>query len=346
MASVVQTLRVCLRTCRRAPAPQRNFAPRPRLPIPIARRAFSSTPAQWRRTAEEDEGDEETEQRVLTKKELEAMKVLEGFWDKLPAADRHSMERTLNSVEAEAREAVAPPKVLMKKRFWNDEESDSDLITDEQNEDMFDEDDIMSMAHGKFEEFREYREYARIAAWEMPLLSKLARPFVPPTAEEPLRFRYTSYMGEFHPAENKVVVEFCPKDLPLDEAQQLKMKKLLGPRYNPETDIAKMSCEQFEHQAQNKRYLGDLINSLIEKAKARPDGHPKFPTEWRMTEERRRFIEEARQKSQLLDKAKEEQDALVDGSARIQQFLEQPTAFGEPQYATQQLRGPAARGRF
>ncbi|RYP90703.1 hypothetical protein DL770_003168 [Monosporascus sp. CRB-9-2] len=361
MTSAVQPLRVCLRACRRVPAPQRKFAARPRLPIPIARRAFSSTPAQWRRAAEEDEGGEETEERALTKQELEAMEVLEGFWDKLPPADRHSMERTLNNVEAEAREAVAPPKVLMKKRFWNDEESDSDLITDEQNEDMFDEDDIMSMAHGKFEEFREYREYARIAAWEMPLLSKLARPFVPPTAEEPLRFRYTSYMGEFHPAENKVVVEFCPKDLPLDEAQQLKMKKLLGPRYNPETDIAKMSCEQFEHQAQNKRYLGDVINSLIEKAKDPTDmfedipldtrhhtfkTKPKFPTEWRMTEERRRVIEEARQKSLLLDKAKEEQGALVDGPARIQQFLEQPAAFGEPQYATQQLRGPAARGRF
>lgn len=217
-------------------------------------------------------------------------------------AVQQNMDRTMNMVEAEAREAVAAPRMGFKsKKFWNEDEEDSDLITDEQNEDMFDEDDIMSMAHGKFEEFREYREYARLAAWEMPLLSsewpsftllvfahvfldihvrdielmewccylqlELARPFEPPSADEPLRFRYTTYMGEFHPAENKVVVEFCPKDLPLVEAQQLKLKKLLGPRYNPETDIAKMSCEQFEHQAQNKRYLGDVINSLVDKAK-------------------------------------------------------------------------------
>ncbi len=74
-------------------------------------------------------------------------------------------------------------------------------------------------------------------------------------------------MGEFHPAEKKVVVEFSPKDLPLTEAQQLKLKKLLGPRFNPETEVAKMSCEQFEHQAQNKRYLGDLVDSLIKNAK-------------------------------------------------------------------------------
>ena len=84
-----------------------------------------------------------------------------------------------------------------------------------------------------------------------------------------LRFRYTSYLGEFHPAEKKVAVQFCPTDLELTEAQQLKLKKLAGPRYNPQTEMIKMSCEMFEHQAQNKRYLGDLIAKLITEAKVR-----------------------------------------------------------------------------
>lgn len=311
MASTVQPLRVCLRACRRTPNPQRSFvaataAPRIRLQTPAtaaaatARRAFSTT--QRRPAPEEEEEDETADERNLTAGELRAIEKLKIRWDKMSPAVQQNMDRTMNMVEAEAREAVAAPRMGFKsKKFWNEDEEDSDLITDEQNEDMFDEDDIMSMAHGKFEEFREYREYARLAAWEMPLLSsewpsftllafahvfldihvrdielmewccylqlELARPFEPPSADEPLRFRYTTYMGEFHPAENKVVVEFCPKDLPLDEAQQLKLKKLLGPRYNPETDIAKMSCEQFEHQAQNKRYLGDVINSLVDKAK-------------------------------------------------------------------------------
>ncbi len=75
-------------------------------------------------------------------------------------------------------------------------------------------------------------------------------------------------MGEIHPADRKVVVEFCPKDLKdLTEAQQLKLMKLAGPRYNPGKDIVRMSCERFEHQAQNKRYLGDLINKMITMAK-------------------------------------------------------------------------------
>jgi small subunit ribosomal protein S35 len=75
-------------------------------------------------------------------------------------------------------------------------------------------------------------------------------------------------MGEFHPADRKVVVEFSPNDLAdLTEAQRLKLMKLAGPRYNPEKGIIKMSCERFEHQAQNKRYLGDLIAKMIAAAK-------------------------------------------------------------------------------
>lgn len=35
----------------------------------------------------------------------------------------------------------------------------------------FEEDDITSLAHGQLEQHREYRHYARLAAWEMPLLT-------------------------------------------------------------------------------------------------------------------------------------------------------------------------------
>jgi small subunit ribosomal protein S35 len=84
----------------------------------------------------------------------------------------------------------------------------------------------------------------------------------------PLRFRYTTYMGEQHPAEKKVVLEFTPADMPnLTEIQRDKLRKLAGVRYNPESDIVKMSCEMFETQAQNKRYLGDLVDKLLEEAR-------------------------------------------------------------------------------
>jgi small subunit ribosomal protein S35 len=75
-------------------------------------------------------------------------------------------------------------------------------------------------------------------------------------------------MGDQHSAETKVVVQFCVNDLPdLTQQQRDKMIKLAGPRYNPETTLVKMSCDSFETQAQNKRYLGDLVDKLLAEAK-------------------------------------------------------------------------------
>ena len=99
---------------------------------------------------------------------------------------------------------------------------------------------------------------------------ELAKPFEPPSGNQVLRFRYTTYMGEQHPAEKKVVVEFCPLDIPdLTDMQRDKLIKLTGVRYNPETEIVKMSSEMFETQAQNKKYLSDLVDTLIREAKVR-----------------------------------------------------------------------------
>lgn len=74
-------------------------------------------------------------------------------------------------------------------------------------------------------------------------------------------------MGESHPAEKKVVLEVSPKDLQLTEQQCDKLVKLAGSRFNPETQLIKMSCESFETQAKNKRYLGDTLNKLVTEAK-------------------------------------------------------------------------------
>jgi small subunit ribosomal protein S35 len=75
-------------------------------------------------------------------------------------------------------------------------------------------------------------------------------------------------MGEQHPAEKKVVLEFSPTDMPdLTGLQRDKLRKLAGVRYNPEKDIIKVSAESFETQAQNKRYLGDMVNKLLTEAR-------------------------------------------------------------------------------
>ncbi|KAL8928568.1 MAG: hypothetical protein Q9208_001802 [Pyrenodesmia sp. 3 TL-2023] len=205
-------------------------------------------------------------------------------------------------------------------------------------DDEFDGDDITSIAHGELEQHREIRDYARISAWEMPMLSKLAKPFVLPSAKKPLRFRYTTYMGETHPAANKVVLEFCTRDLPkLTEAQRIKLVKLVGVRYNPEKDLVKMSCEMFETQAQNKRYLGDLVDTLVAEARDptdmfedvpldfrhhKPKPRFEFPEKWKLTKQRKEQLAANWRQGALKDQEREEAGQLIDGSKVIEQVLE------------------------
>lgn len=55
---------------------------------------------------------------------------------------------------------------------------------DSGEDEEFEGDDITSLAHGELEQHREMRHYARIAAWEMPLLSSM--PPNPPSYPSPL----------------------------------------------------------------------------------------------------------------------------------------------------------------
>ncbi|KAK2768636.1 28S ribosomal protein S35, mitochondrial [Arachnomyces sp. PD_36] len=223
------------------------------------------------------------------------------------------------------------PKVM---GFWGEDEDD-EFAWVEDNDDEFKDDDIASIAHAELDQHREIREYARIAAWDMPLLSKLAKPFSLPEEDRILRFRYTNYMGESHPAETKVVVEFCSKDLTpkyLTEEQRVTLLKLVGTRYDPSKDIIRMSTEKFPSRAQNKRYLGDQVDTLITEAKEgdsfkdvpldlrhhKKKPKPKFPESWALTEERKKQLLANREQMRI---AQEERPAIVDGNEIIQEAI-------------------------
>lgn len=184
----------------------------------------------------------------------------------------------------------------------------------------------------------EYVLHIRPASVEQStnISSDLTKPFTPPTAATPLRFRYTTYMGEQHPAQRKVVVEFDPKDLSLNPTHTQNLIKLAGVRYNPSSKIVKMSCEDHETQAQNKRHLGDTIKELIAKAKspesawlkdvpvdfrhAKPKKRFQFPDEWLLTEERKKELEARREARQLAEQTKKESPAgLIDGIKEIEE---------------------------
>ncbi|QKX63607.1 uncharacterized protein TRUGW13939_10778 [Talaromyces rugulosus] len=214
--------------------------------------------------------------------------------------------------------------------IWANEEDDEFAKT-EDGDDVFHDDEMTSMAHAELELHREVREFARIAAWDMPLLSKLAKPFELPKQNQILRFRYTTYLGEQHPAEHKVIVELSTKDLVpkhLTEKQRETFLKLVGPRYNPDTDIVRMSCEKFSARAQNKRYLGDTIKSLFKEAKEgdaftdipldlrhhKPKVQHTFPESWKLTETRRRQLAADREGRINAEKAR---NSIVDGKESV-----------------------------
>ncbi|KAH7397050.1 mitochondrial ribosomal subunit protein-domain-containing protein [Phaeosphaeria sp. MPI-PUGE-AT-0046c] len=219
-------------------------------------------------------------------------------------------------------------------------------------------DDVTSHGHKELAQHRQLREYSRLIAWEMPLLSQLAKPFTPPTPATPFRFRYTSYLNESHPAANKVVVEFDPTDLALPPAAVTKLIKLAGPRYNPSKSLIKLACEKFTTQAQNKRFLGETIASILAEAKDTTDTFAdvpldfrhhrvkkrhEFPKEWAMTAERRAQLDAKRQESRRIEDEKRNNGMLVDGKTVIDTSL--PFMTGGEQ-AEEVLVGAGARGKL
>lgn len=209
-------------------------------------------------------------------------------------------------------------------------------------------DDVTSLGHGELEQHREMREYARLCVWELPLLferyvegKQREAGFEPPPQHHVLRFRYTSYMGEQHPAAKKIVVEWTTRDVAreagLSEAQRVKLVKLVGVRYNPDTDLVKMSSERFETAAQNKRYLGDLVEKLIREAKEgedmfedvpldfrhhKPKKFLEFPEQWKLDKEKRQRLGEERKQREVLEASKVKMGArLIEGREVVREAL-------------------------
>ncbi|KAI5292800.1 28S ribosomal protein S35, mitochondrial [Ascosphaera acerosa] len=267
---------------------------------------------------------------ILTPKELEEYNTLtpeqrkefaanmDKALDVLRSSDETSealaaMERDLFELEREVDYPTSLPRARPE-GFWAEDEEDEFARAAKDGDDHFNDDDITTMAHTELDAHRDVRHYARIAAWEMPLLSKFAKPFEVPPPSDLLRFRYTTYMGESHPAQEKVVVELCPSSLVpthLTNEQRDILLKLAGPRYNPSTDVLRMSCEKFSTRAQNKRYLLDLVNTLLQEARSpsnmaafkdlpldvrhhSPRPKLEFPAEWALTEQRRAELAELR----------------------------------------------------
>ena len=127
------------------------------------------------------------------------------FYDSLSPSDRQEFERNARELEAhmtspgvesglhaEVSNAAHEVATEMFEPDYVDRKPNNGLLamgeTDEieQAEDpVWKNDDITSLAHGELEQHRELRHYARIAAWEMPLLSSASPTPYPPPPRHP-----------------------------------------------------------------------------------------------------------------------------------------------------------------
>lgn len=96
-----------------------------------------------------------------------------------------------------------------------------------------------------------------------------AKPFVPPTSDQILKFKSHTYLGEGHPVERKVVLSVKVADLKLSNTERHKFLLLAGPRYHVDTDELILSSEKFPHRKQNKKYVRDTLDALLKESKVR-----------------------------------------------------------------------------
>lgn len=166
-------------------------------------------------------------------------------------------------------------------------------------------------------------------------------------------------MGETHPGSKKIVLEFCTRDLrDLTEPQRIKLVKLVGSRYNPDTDIVKMSSEMFETAAQNKRYLGDLVDTLIEEAKDETDtfedvpldfrhhkSKPKvqFPEGWKLTKEKKARLAEDRKLRLEQEQEREMTGKLVEGVRVVEEAMKKLPVRDESRVLVEAQQGRGTR---
>ncbi|SAM00665.1 hypothetical protein [Absidia glauca] len=170
-------------------------------------------------------------------------------------------------------------------------------------------DDQTTIGHNLFENIRNVRQYLRKTQYELPKLSAYAQPFVPPTASEIVQYKTHTYCGEGHPVERKVVLSVKVADLQLTSEQRHKLLLLAGPRYHVDTDELIMSSEKFPKGNQNKKYVGDLLQSLLKEAKDGKDTFADIPLDLPQPKKKLVFPKEwARPPQQQQQQQQQQQD--------------------------------------
>lgn len=171
-------------------------------------------------------------------------------------------------------------------------------------------DELPSQAQLLVHQHREQRFYNRLAAYELPLLAQHRQEYRNPSIKtHPITYRYTTYLGEEHPNSAKVVLTVKTKDLGLNEKQLHKLRILARSRYDPSTDIFKMSSDRYPESAQNARYLNDILVKLIQESTNLTEDFSDIPLDTRHISARK--LRKKKNNCKFPDEWKRPQDAPV-----------------------------------
>lgn len=91
--------------------------------------------------------------------------------------------------------------------------------------------------------------------------------FQPPPASHHIRLRVQDYMGEPHPANNKVTLSLSIPKLGLSSSEAHNFKLIAGPRWDSTNDTFTISCDSEQSREGNVKWCSDVLERLISEAK-------------------------------------------------------------------------------
>lgn len=176
----------------------------------------------------------------------------------------------------------------IKKIYYNGEKGAVDILGGSLQDNyspipfMFDE--LPSQAQQLVAQHREQRFYNRLAAYELPLLTQYRQPYKRlSSVTHPLKYRFTTYLGEDHPNARKVVLQLKTSELGLNKKELHKFRLLSKSRYDHLSDVFKMSSERYPEAAQNAQYLSDVFQKLLKESKDAKEDFSDIPLDTRHT---------------------------------------------------------------
>ncbi|OLY79726.1 37S ribosomal protein S24, mitochondrial [Smittium mucronatum] len=139
-------------------------------------------------------------------------------------------------------------------------------------------DDHHILGHWFLNSIRDVRKYVRKEKFEIPTLSEFSKPFAPPQATQILKFQTNRIHGKpDEPLNRRVTMTAKVSDFGLSADDLHVFLLLVGPRYNPVTDMLTMSSDTELTSKLNKKKISDTLDALLSEAKSSKEKYLDVP---------------------------------------------------------------------